>query len=428
MLVSNDDEYVQLLVLRALQRRLGGLPYELIETISQLPEPQAPILQFSSYEHFDFEHAMQYPRTSLLSAYVIRKALIRKHYLSNTVSTWLTKHPESNLSMHVKPSVHFELDFVEFLDDALVDAWDLNESMQHNEEASVKEWWILKPAMSDGAQGIRLFSSLEQLQAIFEEWEVEESDDEVNDEEIRKRNESLVDSKPTSDNGRNAQLDGSGILTSQLRHFIAQPYIDPPLLLPSKSKRKFHIRTYVLAVGALKVYVYKEMLALFAARPYRPLQDDNESETNDLVAHLTNTCIQDENDKTDAAHRFWSIEDELNGSKEWKEAVYKQICDITGEILEAAAREQMVNFQAIPNAFEIFGVDFMVDADLNVWLLEFNAFPDFKQTGEDLKEKIVGKLFENVMDLAVVPFFTNHQPGELSDMPLVRNIDIGRGR
>ena len=36
-------------------------------------------------------------------------------------------------------------------------------------------------------------------------------------------------------------------------------YISRPLLL---NKRKFHIRAYVLAMGAIKVYFYDEILAL----------------------------------------------------------------------------------------------------------------------------------------------------------------------
>ena len=86
-------------------------------------------------------------------------------------------------------------------------------------------------------------------------------------------------------------------MTSHLRHFIAQPYIHPPLLLPPElvaalGNRKFHIRTYVLAVGALKVYVYKDMLALFAAKPYIPSRAPDSVPNDDLSAHLTNTCLQ----------------------------------------------------------------------------------------------------------------------------------------
>jgi tubulin--tyrosine ligase len=35
----------------------------------------------------------------------------------------------------------------------------------------------------------------------------------------------------------------------------------------------------------------------------------------------------------------------------------------------------MIHFQTLPNAFELFGVDFLVDANGDVWLLELNAYP-----------------------------------------------------
>jgi len=89
----------------------------------------------------------------------------------------------------------------------------------------------------------------------------------------------------------------------------------------------------------------------------------------------------------------------------------------------------MVHFQTLPNAFEVFGVDFLVDAEGTAWLLEVNAFPDFKQTGEELKELIRG-LWEGVVDLAVGPFFgvegVGKEEGRGNGMVLVRELDLGR--
>ena len=45
--------------------------------------------------------------------------------LSAPVSHWIAKNPDSALVQHVKPSVDFEVDYAEFLDDALVEAWEL---------------------------------------------------------------------------------------------------------------------------------------------------------------------------------------------------------------------------------------------------------------------------------------------------------------
>lgn len=415
-IVQYPETYVQPLIVDAL-RTLGNGAIDIAEHDVALHDLKRPSVQFRAYEALDFEYAMENSTKTLLCAYVIRKALIRKHYMSNTVDTWMTKHSNSSLGQHFKPSIHFELDYAEFLDDALVEAWDLHESMSQNEQVedgAQKEWWILKPGMSDGGNGIRLFSSLEDLQSIFEEWDPP-SDDEDEDED-----------ETTSQQRNTTEGDDTTLLTSQLRHFIVQPYIDPPLLLDAYQSRKFHIRCYVLAVGALKVFVYREMLALFAAKPYEsPCKDESIGEV-DLSQHLTNTCFQDEATKESSVHRFWELQDHNLGSEKQAD-IFAQICEVVGDIFEAAAREQMVHFQAIPNAFEVFGVDFLVDAQHNVWLLEANAYPDFKQTGEALQTDVVGGLFKEVVRNAVLPFFNlNPLPRPSEQMVLVRDIALGR--
>jgi hypothetical protein len=353
---------------------------------------------------------MSHSSTTLINAYIIRKALIRKHYLSTTAFNHIVKYRDSVLATHMKPTVSFEVDYAEFLDDALLEEYELLESLQKNEELpdEEKEWWILKPGMSDRGQGIRLFNSMEALQEIFEEWDPE-SDDEEDEEGAE----------------RVANDDDNGIMTSQLRHFVAQPYIHSPLLIEG-NPNKFHIRTYVLCVGALKIYVWKPMLALFAGKPYVApgSSPGDEDEELDLGGHLTNTCLQ--NGAHDGSvQAFWSLPSSQPGlPSTWKESVFEQIRQTTGEIFEAAARGMSIHFQPLPNAFEVFGLDFLVDAQGTPWLLEVNAFPDFKQTGEELNEVVEG-LWEGVVDVAVAPFFGG-EVQENQNMVSAREVDLGR--
>lgn len=403
-----------------MRRRLGNsIRSEPISSVSELPDSSAPLFQYREYERLHFEHVISKTSTSLANAYIIRKALIRKHYLSNTVANWISKHPDSVLKHHFKPAFDFELDYAEFLDEALLEAYELRGSLEKNEERpeAEKEWWILKPGMSDRGQGIRLFNSEDQLREIFEEWE-EDSDEEDESGSERPDDEDAAPSSAAHD---------AGIVTSQLRHFMAQPYIDPPLLLPSSSNRKFHIRTYVLATGSLKVYVFREMLALFAAKSYcAPHEEDDE--VKDLARHLTNTCFQEGGSSNEGSvRRFWDLDHHVPGlSDNWKEEIFSQICAVTGEVFEAAARGMMIHFQTLPNAFELFGVDFLVDSSGNSWLLEMNAYPDFAQTGEDLKQQVVGRLFEETIDVAVKPFFGLGEPEKEGDLKLVKELDLGR--
>ncbi|VUC34915.1 unnamed protein product [Clonostachys rosea] len=412
-IVSYEDPYVQPLILAALT---SVFPKGLVDVIVNVPDsqdvswlnqvlakPDARALSITSYEQIDFEFATSHPRSCLINSYMIRKALIRKHYLSTTVDHWVAKRPDSVLKKHVRRSEAFEVDFAEFLDDALVEAFDLRESLDQNEsleEASQRQWWILKPGMSDRGQGIRLFSTMEELQAIFDEWE---------------------EGEPDSDDESGGEEDGGdGITTSHLRHFVAQPYIHPPLLV-NGDDRKFHIRTYVACSGSLNVFVYRHMLALFAAKPYSSPWDS----PGDIESFLTNTCIQSSpNENT--VRRFWDLP--LPVSK--LDSIFSDICEVTGEIFEGAARAMPIHFQTLPNAFEVYGLDFLVDAEGTPWLLEVNAFPDFKQTGADLQE-IVRGFWEGVLRSAVAPFF--NVESELvggavdSGMVLVRKVDLGRG-
>ncbi|KAK5652753.1 hypothetical protein OQA88_9606 [Cercophora sp. LCS_1] len=432
-LISYEDDYVQPLLLSAINSILPKDSFTLLSPPARatpdeptplstlIPNPSTDkILQISPYESLDFDFASAHPTTCLVNSYIIRKALIRKHFLSATVDNWVAKHPESALRAHVKRSEHFEVDYAEFLDDALVEAWDLNASMERNGNnengAEQLEWWILKPSMSDRGQGIKLFSSMEQLQGIFDAWdEGVVTDDEDEDE---------------NGQGGDADDDDGGIMASHLRHFVAQPYIHPPMLVEG---RKFHLRVYVLAVGSMKVYVYRDMLALFASKEYvLPGTEDDEV---DLDAHLTNTCLQGEDTaaKANSVRRFWELElpDEGVADK-----VFEQICNVTGELFEAAARGMMVHFQPLESAFEVYGLDFLTDAAGTAWLLEVNAFPDFKQTG-DLTELVAG-FWAGVLRLAVLPFASggsgggdgDHVAGReekvACDMVLVRDVDLGR--
>lgn len=63
--------------------------------------------------------------------------------------------------------------------------------------------------------------------------------------------------------------------------------------------QQFHLRAYCVASGALEVYLYTRILALFSAVPYAPpreVEPDADGEDQggaiDLTPHLTNTSLQ----------------------------------------------------------------------------------------------------------------------------------------
>lgn len=67
----------------------------------------------------------------------------------------------------------------------------------------------------------------------------------------------------------------------QVREWVLQRYLERPLLV---NGYKFHLRVYILCVGALKVYCFDQILMLLAAHPY------DAEDLSDVHKHLTNTA------------------------------------------------------------------------------------------------------------------------------------------
>lgn len=170
------------------------------------------VLQWATYDEIDHEltNSHDHHTDVLSSSYTFRKALTRKHFLSRTIHSYLTKNPDSVLGRAVPKTFELEISFADELDEILADdLWDLSVIL----DVDPCRWWILKPfstflsyrdtqvsnlssGMADRGNGIRLFNSKSSLLQIFESFEREQSDDEDEDD--------------------------TAVITSQLRHFVIQ--------------------------------------------------------------------------------------------------------------------------------------------------------------------------------------------------------------
>lgn len=195
---------------------------------------------------------------------------------------------------------------------------------------------------------------------------------------------------------------------------VLQRYIASPLLL---HKRKFHIRAYALAVSSLRVYLARGSLALCSGTRYRK----NDFNT---LSHITNTAFQglDPHFREDECVLVWEeatiapilVKDgTCNSFPEARSKiaeVTKSMQSITCELFRVYESEFGV-FSPIEGCFEHFGLDFLVDDSWNVYLLEANPGPDFKQTGDRLS-KVVRDLMSSTID---VFFALQHgQPSDVS--------------
>ncbi|GAA5851498.1 hypothetical protein JCM5353_001602 [Sporobolomyces roseus] len=409
--------------------------WSLLTDRTQLEQDQKPDLQWSDYDELDWDWAMDDER--LLNSFAIRKALIRKSNLSHTIALYLSKNPASPLRQAAPKTFHFNCSFADELDELLMDdLYEVEESFRATEEQGAEpKWWILKAALADKGNGIRLFSTRQALEDIFEEFEPvsedEEEEEEDADEEVEEESRGTM--------GR-AALFGADtrVDSTQMREWVIQEYISDPLLLdPSPNSNtngtKFHLRVYVVAVGGLRVYVHHPYLALFAPVSYSQPEPAASTAEFDLSSHLTNTCLQtsilgEETPQVSVSclqemSEKVILSGEKKGEKLGQERIRKMeegVQETVREVFKAAVGAGS-SFQVLPNAFEIFGVDFLVSSDFQVSLLEVNACPDFGQTGSSL-QSIISDLFSSTINVAVKPFFSTtkatgpaSEEGELSE-------------
>ena len=304
------------------------------------------------------------PATSALNWYPVDCGLAEKDRLTELVKRGASKSSQSKLVEHFPESYSFDIDDSDTVEQRLLDAEvdELNESLHNNKtrQPHEQEWWILKPAILCGGKDIHLFATLNKLESLFD---------------------------PARSHLR------------KNHRFICQRYIQNPLLL-HLGLHKFHIRTYALAVGSLHVYVFRRMLALFAAKKYQ-----HPWITDAYDVHLTNTSLQEDAIALGSTRSLDDLPEESGLGLGWKEDAFSQICAITSDSFATAARCSPTTFQLLSNCFQLFGIDFLLDQTGKVWLLEFNSGPALDPSD------LVSHLFDSIVDIVLQRWMdTNDRP------------------
>ncbi|PWN90608.1 TTL-domain-containing protein [Acaromyces ingoldii] len=386
---------------------------------------EAPVSQqlyLADYDLLPFEqlHPASFTPDSIkpllpqLSSYPIRKSLIRKNYLASSLHAAQLKKGSNK---RITPATWvFEATCADDLDELLMDdLYDVREALEKGEG----KWFILKPAMADRGMGIRLFNSVDTLREIFDEFDAEDSDGESEQESEQGKEEGKTEEKEAERQTQEQEQTQKGeaerayyqtastvVMMSQLRHFVIQDYIcDPFLVTPpgASQKHKFHLRAYVLAQGSLRVFLYDEILALFAPLPYAHPSSSPDGSGN-LRAHLTNTCLQGATSFA-TVHLLDDLKDRLGGQAVLDD-IKRQTNEVVAEAFSSAASAGRIHLQTWPHAWELFGVDLIVSnaeagASPSVLLLEINAQPDFAQSGPELQGKI-DQLFTRTLQITVL--------------------------
>ena len=250
-----------------------------------------------------------------------------------------------------------------------------------------KNMWIAKPAAKSRGRGIATFDNLDRM--------LDHCD---------------------------AKTGGSGAL------WIVQKYMESQLFI---AKRKFDLRQWVLVTdwNPLTIYFYDECYARFSAEPY---SDTRESLENPFV-HMVNNSIVKNSDQfhakvvaengVEVVDCMWDLENfreflnwrerrrperdsDSDRARETKRAatggdVFRDC--IQPKMQEIATRALQCAQEAVEhrrNSWELYGYDFMIDGDLNPWLIEVNSSPACDYSTK-VTERYVQKALVDVLKVTV---------------------------
>lgn len=172
--------------------------------------------------------------------------------------------------------------------------------------------------------------------------------------------------------------------------FVIQKYIENPLLVEG---RKFDIRQWVLIqdYNPPRVYFYEESYLRFC------MDDFSLDNIHNRFVHLTNNSVQKHNKAKKAMieDSMWEMDRFAKhlGPDKWQ-AIQQKIKNIVVWSIKACEG----HVTAKKGSCEMVGFDFMIDDQLNPWLIEINMSPSM-----DSSTPVTSKLVKMVQrDTALI--------------------------
>ena len=262
-----------------------------------------------------------------------------------------------------------------------------------------KNLWVLKASNLNRGQCIRLLDSKEKFHEIIKDWSqginLKNINKGITDNNIQFRvnsesNPSKSEEIPMSD-------------TFITERIIVQKYIEKPLCYYG---RKCDMRVWVLLTQGFKVYVFKEGHLKTCSEKY----DINNQK--DAFVHITNYSFQKHSSnfqKFELGNEvpFYDFQKFLD--KEYKNKkidVRKDIMEKVKNIISISMKsvKDKINQKNRNYCFEIFGYDFMMDTDFNVYLLEINSNPGLEISSPWIKA-IVPRMVDDALRLTLDEVF-----------------------
>ena len=262
-----------------------------------------------------------------------------------------------------------------------------------------KNLWVLKASNLNRGQCIRLLDSKEKFHEIIKDWSqginLKNTNKGTTDNNIQFR----VNSE--ANHSKNEEIPMSDTYITE--KIVVQKYIEKPLCYYG---RKCDMRIWVMLTQGLKVYIYKEGHLKTCSEKY----DINNQK--DAFVHITNYSFQKHSlnfQKFELGNEvpFYDFQKFLD--KEFKDKkidVRKHIMEKVKYIIGITMKsvKEKINQKNRNYCFEIFGYDFMMDTEFNVYLLEINSNPGLEISSPWIKA-IVPRMIDDALRLTLDDVF-----------------------
>jgi len=279
-----------------------------------------------------------------------------------------------------------------------------------------KNMWVVKAINLNRGMCIQIVNNFKQMLAVinkfkegvdydFTEEVIEEKKSEVPSMANEESNNKDKDNEENKDNqkeekGKDKKDNGPMYYCSKI---IIQKYIENPLLYKG---RKCDMRIWVLVTHTMEVYFFKE-------GHFKTCSVSYDMNSKDAFSHITNYSFQKYNDNFQKFEKgnevpFYEFQKFLD--ENYPEKNYKLNKDLTNQIKEIVSMtmrcvKDQINKNNRSFQFEIFGYDFMLDANFNLFLIEINTNPGLEESSPWIKI-IVPRMLDDALRLTLDKIFS----------------------
>ena len=268
-----------------------------------------------------------------------------------------------------------------------------------------KNLWVVKVPNLNRGKGIKIFNNFNDIFSYIKricEGKITESElYNINDKgTIEKNNNSDEPNICEKSDNYHHNINDEQDITYQSSQIIIQKYIEKPFLY---NGRKFDIRIWVLITHKMNVYIFKEGHLKLSSVTY----DKNNF---DSFIHITNYSFQKysksfskyEKGNEISFQIFQNYINQTNQKFNFKEEIFPKFIEIVK--YSTLSAKNKININNINHCFEIFGYDFMLCDNKNVYLIEINTNPGL-EISSDIIAELVPRMIDDALLLTVDDLF-----------------------